>query len=156
MVILGIDPGTARVGYGVIARTGSIFSHIDSGLVPIKTKGEGERLLEIERFTNSLLKKYRPKIVGVEKIFFSKNVKTAISVAHARGVIIATIAKEKSVRLCEMSPSEIKSAITGDGGASKSGIARMVEHTLKIPQKNVVDDVSDALAIAIAASFLWG
>lgn len=156
MIILGIDPGTVRIGYGVIKRTGSLCSFVSSGLLPISASEQGKQLIQTEKLLSSLIKKYSPDVVGVEKIFFAKNVKTALNVAHARGVIIATIAKHKKTSLCELGPSEIKLAVAGDGNASKDAVARMVGQFLKKSQIGVIDDVSDALAIAIAASYVWG
>jgi len=151
MIILGIDPGTVRVGYGVIEK-GSRLRAIDYGIIGDAKKDKSERLLHINDGIKSLIKKYKPVVVGVEKIYFSKNKKTAISVAEARGVIVLAI-KNMGVPLAEFTPSDIKSVVAGDGRCDKNALKKIVEITLGEEKIDGPDDISDALAIAIRASF---
>lgn len=151
MIILGIDPGSVRIGYGLLeARNGGIV-HKASGLLTIPNGSKTERLAAISKSTEQLLAEARPDRVGVEKLFFTKNQKTAFEVAEARGVIVTTIVKA-ATPIIEFTPSEVKLAVTGDGRASKEGVAKMVRLFLHLPKERVFDDVTDALAIAIAAS----
>jgi crossover junction endodeoxyribonuclease RuvC len=151
MIVLGIDPGSVRVGFGLIKRRGAQFFYLASGLFKISTTETG-RLVTLERELRGLIKKFCPDLAAVEKLFFAKNKKTALRVAEARGVIINTVIK-CSLPVVEIAPTEAKLAVAGSGGASKEAVAKMVRLILKVPaDKNVVDDVTDALAIAIAAS----
>lgn len=151
MIILGIDPGSVRVGYGVIKKDHGKLTHLESGLLEIPRARYEERLTVLEKNLNILLEKARPNRVGLEKLFFVKNLKTAISVAQARGVILNTITK-KSIPVFEVTPSEVKLAIAGDGRAPKKSVAKMVNYFLDLETKNLIDDITDALAIAIAIS----
>ncbi|MFB6212474.1 MAG: crossover junction endodeoxyribonuclease RuvC [Candidatus Magasanikbacteria bacterium] len=151
MKVIGIDPGTTQIGYGIVEKGGNNYKHIESGLLEIKSKKVGERLLEIEKDLNSILKKTKPEKAGVEEIFFYKNKKTAIKVAQARGVIIKSIIEE-DIPLFEISPSEAKASVTGNGKASKEAVSKMVSHFLDIETKNFQKDITDALAIAITAA----
>ncbi len=151
MVILGIDPGTTRIGYGVIEQKGARFIHIASGLFPVSRGTLSERLVILEKNLDILLRKHRPQTAGVEKVFLHTNQKTAIEVAEARGVILLVLRKH-GVPLIELSPPEIKLAVGGDGRATKAGVARMVSHFLGESLSGKLDDVTDALAVAIAAS----
>src|SRR3989344_2307923 len=107
MVILGIDPGTVRVGYGVIEAGGRALKIIDCGIIGDEDKEAHERLAHIGDQIRALIKKHRPEVVSIERIYFSKNKKTAISVAEARGVIVF-VAKSMNVPILEFTPSEIK------------------------------------------------
>jgi crossover junction endodeoxyribonuclease RuvC len=149
MLILGIDPGTTRIGYGLIESNKGKFLFKKAGIIEIKKKEAGERLVDLEKELSKLIKENKPDKVGVEKLFFSKNKKTAIRVAEARGVILVTLAK-KSIPFVEISPNQIKTSVTGYGNASKKGVAKMVSYILKIPTNKYIDDTTDALAIAIA------
>lgn len=152
MTILGIDPGTTRIGVGVIKKEGGRLIHEKSGL--LRLPGEGgaaAQLVAIRRALETLLEETRPERVGVEKLFFSKNKKTALAVSQARGVIIQTVAA-RGIPLVELSPAEAKMAVTGSGNADKKTVARMVGMLLKTSFSGAIDDATDALAIAIAAS----
>ncbi len=150
MVILGIDPGTTRIGYGAIQKDGATLIYITSGALIIKGN-TSEKLVSLEQTLSKLLKDIRPERVGVEKLFFSKNKKTALDVAQARGVIICSIARQ-AIPIIEVSPSEMKLAVTGDGRASKAGVAKMVRQFLNVPTEQMLDDVTDALGVAISIS----
>lgn len=152
MVILGIDPGTTRIGIGVVEKRGEKLTHKKSGLLPVSQEGdEAMRLLSLERSLKKLLCEVRPDRVGVEKLFFSKNKKTALAVSQAKGIIIKTAA-EYGAQLVEISPREAKMAVTGGGNAGKKTVAKMVGMLLGVSFASVADDATDALAIAIAAT----
>jgi len=151
MIVLGIDPGTVRVGYGVIKKNGGRLEHLESGLVKLPRKKYEERLLALETRVRELIRRTRPDRVGLERLFFVKNRKTAMRVAEARGVILKTVIEE-AIPLKELNPSEVKLSVTGDGRASKEAVAKMVRLTLKTAPRKMLDDVSDALAIALAAA----
>lgn len=151
MIILGIDPGSVRIGYGVIKRNYGKLVHLESGLLKLPQTDHANRLIALEKSLGVLLQRFQPDRIGLEKLFFAKNQKTALQVAEARGVILSTLAKQ-SLPLSEISPSEVKLAVTGDGRASKKSVAKMVNYFLGSDLKSVVDDVTDALAIAIAIS----
>lgn len=156
MLILGIDPGNVRIGYGAVEDISGKLTYRASGLLEIPQKDQVGRLVAIEIELKKLLRTIHPQRVGVEKLFFTKNQKTAFGVAEARGVILATLAKN-GFQVIELTPSEIKRLVTGDGGATKDGVARVVQMLLKLQPKKQVDDITDALAIAIAASGVrWG
>lgn len=151
MIILGIDPGSTRIGYGLIESRGSGLRYLGSGLLPVPGRTKADRLVGLERSLDALLKETAPKRVGIERLFFAKNKKTAFEVAEARGVIMATVTKH-GVLVVEVSPGEVKSAVTGDGRASKSGVALMVARLLALPERRRLDDETDALAVAIAVA----
>ena len=150
MVILGIDPGSVRIGFGVIKKEGSQLIHLESGLLKISSD-ESSRLPVLEKDFLGILRRFKPRLVGIEKIFFAKNKKTAIKVAETRGVLLNALSKE-GISFVEITPSEVKLAVTGAGRASKESVAKMAKHFLKIGTDPLFDDVTDALAIAIAVS----
>ena len=151
MKILGIDPGSTRVGYGLIKEEDGCLKFIKAGLLKISSQDKGERLLELEKSFSQLLKKEKPDLVVLEKLFFLKNMKTALEVAQSRGVLTLTIIKYK-IPLLEYTPLEIKQGVTGYGLADKKSVAKMVNKILKIDKISKYDDVSDALAAAILGS----
>src|SRR5580700_849209 len=118
MIALGIDPGTRRVGYGVIRREGNDFVFIAAGILKIKSVENASALVETKRELGKLIAKHKPDAVGVEKLFFAKNQKTGIAVAEARGVILVTAA-EYGVKIKEYTPNEVKLGVTGYGMADK-------------------------------------
>ncbi|MBI5306064.1 crossover junction endodeoxyribonuclease RuvC [Candidatus Wolfebacteria bacterium] len=153
MLILGIDPGSTRVGYGLIKKEKNDLKLIKSGLLKISSKDKIQRLLEIESQFSKLLESNRPDLVVMEKIFFMKNLKTALEVAQSRGVLTLIVAKHK-ISLLELAPSEIKTAVTGYGRADKKSVAKMVVLILKLKIEEIKgpDDITDAIATAIAGS----
>lgn len=152
MIILGIDPGSRRIGYGLIKFESSL-ELLEADLIKITYQNNSDIISEIRREVHKLIIKFKPEILAIEKIYFSKNLKTAVAVAETRGVIISA-ALEKGLRIQEYSPNEIKAAITGYGLADKQAIAKMVRFLLHQPNLKVIDDVSDALAAAITATNL--
>ena len=153
MRILGIDPGSARMGYGVIEANGSSLKLIDSGLLKIESFDKEERLLELASSFEKILEKEKPDLVSIEKLYFVKNIKTGMDVAQSRGIIIF-LAKKQKVPIVEYTPSEIKMNITGNGNADKKAVEKMVKMILKIGAGEIKgpDDVFDAVAIAITAA----
>lgn len=151
MIILGIDPGTARMGYGVIKKEKGRLVFLDADIIKIRKSDEAHIFLQIKTELEKIIRKWEPEIMAVEKVYFSKNQKTAMSVAEARGVAILT-GLESGLKIKEYSPNEIKSGLTGYGHADKRGVAKMVNLALSTPNLKIIDDASDALAIAIFAS----
>lgn len=150
---MGIDPGTDRVGIGFVEYRGNSFAYKGSFLLPFKkNKDAGKNLLELERALKSAIRKQKPDIVGLETLFFSKNKKTALSVAEARGVILKAVA-ELRVRCVEIAPSEAKLVVAGQGNADKRQVAKMAGKFLKEDLSHCIDDETDALSIAITAAF---
>lgn len=149
MIVLGIDPGTAALGYGVIDRTGSRLRAIDHGA--FHTPSEltlPERLLAIHSFLADLIELHAPALLGVERIFHTRNVQTALAVGHSRGVVLLAAA-EHGIDVREATPSEVKLAVTGYGAADKTQVASMVATILGLAEVPTPDDAADALAIAI-------
>ncbi len=152
MIVLGIDPGTAALGYGVVERIGSRLRAIDHGcLLTTPDRPLPERLRTIHEFVADLLELHRPELVAVERLFFSRNAQTAFGVGQARGVVLLAAA-QAGMQIREATPSEVKSAVTGDGGADKEQVSRMVQLVLGMDARPTPDDAADALAIAIWAA----
>jgi crossover junction endodeoxyribonuclease RuvC len=149
MIVLGIDPGTARMGYGVIDTAGGIPSLIDFGIAETHpTESMPDRLLQLYGNIRLLLQEHDPDVMAVEKLFFARNVTTALAVGQARGVVLLAAA-EKGIPVREYSPSEVKHAIVGYGKADKAQIQEMVRIILGLDQIPRPDDAADALAVAV-------
>ncbi|HEX5147499.1 MAG TPA: crossover junction endodeoxyribonuclease RuvC [Candidatus Limnocylindrales bacterium] len=148
MIVLGIDPGTAALGYGIVERTGSRLREVDHGcLVTSPDLSLPERLLAIHSLVDELLSLHEPDLLGIERLFFSRNVQTAFAVGQARGVVLLAAAQH-GTPVREATPNEVKSAITGYGAADKEQVQRMVQLVLGMAQLPRPDDAADALAIA--------
>lgn len=149
MIILGVDPGTAITGYGVIASDGQDLELIDFGAITTPSDWALPRRLEhIYRELGELISKYQPTDAVVEKLFFSKNVRTALSVGQARGVALLAAAQHK-LEIHEYTPLEVKQAVVGYGRAEKMQIQQMVKMLLRLDAIPQPDDAADALAMAI-------
>lgn len=150
MIVLGIDPGTAAMGYGVVDRTGGRLRAIDYGCITTTPdQALPERLRILHEHVAELIETHRPDVVAVERLFFSRNAQTAFAVGQARGVVLLAAAQaDTPVR--EATPSEVKVAVTGYGAADKEQVGRMVAVILQLAEVPRPDDTSDALAIAIA------
>ncbi|MEK9150760.1 MAG: crossover junction endodeoxyribonuclease RuvC [Patescibacteria group bacterium] len=148
MIILGIDPGSRRAGYGLIEKEKNGLKFLKAGLLKVSAKDKNQRLVDLEKSFSDLLKKEKPDLAVLETIYFMKNLKTAVEVAQARGVLTLTIVKHK-IPLLECSPLKIKQGVTGYGRADKKAVAKMVSKILKINNPGWLDDVTDALAAAI-------
>ncbi len=152
MIILGIDPGTAITGYGLVKSTSNRLELIDYGCIRTETGlSAAERLKMIDQQLTKIIKKNKPEKVAVEDIFFFKNLKTVIAVSQARGVILARAAKMK-VPVIEYTPLQIKQAVTSYGRADKTQVQKMVKLLLKLKQIPKPDDAADALATAICCA----
>lgn len=150
MIVLGIDPGTAALGFGVVERTGSGLRAVDYGLVATSPDVPlPERLLRIHEALTELIETHRPDLVGVERLFFSKNAQTAFGVGQARGVVLLAAAQH-GIPVREATPNEIKMGVTGFGGADKDQVGRMVAVILRLEAVPTPDDTADALACAIS------
>jgi crossover junction endodeoxyribonuclease RuvC len=152
MLILGIDPGTAICGYGFVYSEGSRIKAITYGAVETSPALDAaSRLAAIFHDLDALIKKHRPDIMGVEKLFFNKNVTTAMSVGQARGVILLAAALN-GVPVLECTPLQVKQAVVGYGKATKEQVIFMTQKLLCLPAKPHPDDVADALAVAICTA----
>ncbi len=149
MIILGIDPGTATTGYGVIDRSGSKIKFVDCGVIlTSKSLPMPERLLAIYDKLNELMNKHQPDCMATEQLFFSNNVTTAMHVGAAVGVVLLAAA-QRSIPLREYRPAEVKMAVVGYGAAEKQQVQFMVKSLLALEKAPKPDDAADALAIAI-------
>lgn len=149
MIILGIDPGFAIVGFGVIEANGGNYKVIDYGAITTpKDEAFPVRLAMIEEGLLKLIDKFKPDAVAVEELFFTKNVTTGIAVAEARGVILLTCVKN-CAHLYEYTPGQIKQAITGYGNADKRQMQYMTKILLGLKEIPRPDDAADALAVAL-------
>ncbi|MDD3679131.1 MAG: crossover junction endodeoxyribonuclease RuvC [Patescibacteria group bacterium] len=149
MIILGIDPGTATTGYGIIQKNGQEIKIIDYGciLTPANLPLP-DRLLIISKDLRRIIKKFKPDQVAVEELFFAANSKTAIAVGHARGVLLLE-SKRSNLATFEYTPLEVKVALTGYGRADKNQVQQMVKCLLSLSKIPKPDDAADALAVAI-------
>lgn len=150
--IIGIDPGTGLLGYGIIEISLTNPSLVDAGVIrtPVKQKDE-IRLLTIYQELGEIIKLTKPNIMAVEKLFFAQNVTTAMSVAQARGIVLLA-GQQAGLTIYEYTPLQIKQALTGYGRADKSQIQEMVRVILKLKEVPKPDDCADALAAAITHS----
>ncbi len=152
MIILGIDPGLADVGYGVIDVQGQKLKCLDYGVIKTSSKKElAERLLEINTELKKVIKKHKPEVMGVEEIYFCKNVSSAIKVGQAKGAIIACCG-EKGMRVREFTPLQIKETVTGYGRGDKRQVQQMVKLLLNLKTLPKPDHAADALGAAITCS----
>ncbi len=151
MKILGIDPGLARIGYGVIENQKNKYSIIEAGLITTPSDQElPQRLQSINKDIKKVLKKHQLDYVGIEKLFFFKNAKTAFSVGQAWGVITFTVAT-MNLPIIELTPLQIKQSITGYGQATKEQVQKMILPIFKLRSAPKPDDVADAVACAFCA-----
>ena len=154
ITILGIDPGIARMGWGVVEEVRGKAQAVAYGCFETsKSMVHPARLAAVHKELTRLIKKYQPDRVAVEKLFFSKNVKTALRVGEARGVILMTCSALQA-SCVEISPKEVKQALTGYGGADKQQMQKMVQLMLGLKEIPRPDDAADALAIAVAGARL--
>lgn len=152
MIVLGIDPGSAALGYGVIERIDGRLRTIDVGC--LQTSPDlplGLRLSAIHECVTELIELHTPTLVGVERLFFSKNVQTAFAVGQARGVVLLAAAQH-GIDVREATPNEVKSAVAGYGAADKEQVGRMVATILGLKAVPTPDDAADALAVAICVA----
>lgn len=149
MIILGIDPGTATTGYGLIKKRSQKYEVLDYGCILTPAKAPlSERLGLLADELDEIINKNKPDHLAVEELFFAANTKTAIDVGHARGVILLT-GRTNGLSIFEYTPLQIKLAITGYGRADKKQMQQMVKILLALDELPNPDDAADALAIAI-------
>ena len=152
MIILGIDPGTAICGFGIIEYSEGNLKALHYGAITTSAKARmQDRLEKIYDSLDALIKEYKPEIMGIEKLFFGRNSTTAIPVGQARGIVLLAAVKNQ-VEIIERTPNEIKQSVTGYGGASKEQVIFMVTKLLHLVEEPKPDDVADALAISICTA----
>lgn len=149
MIIMGIDPGFAITGYGIVKYEGNKFSVIDYGAVTTEASEPfPKRLLLLHEGLQDLIEKHKPDAIAVEELFFNKNIKTALNVGHGRGVALLAGAKA-GIEVFEYTPLQVKQSVVGYGRAEKTQIQQMIKVILNLPKVPKPDDVADALAIAV-------
>jgi len=162
MIILGLDPGTAITGYGIVKtkEKNKKFFVVDYGCIFTKPDlSTGDRLKRIYRETGKLIKKHKPDLVSIENIYFFKNLKTAMPVSQARGVILLAAAK-KNIPVCEVTPLQVKMAIVGYGRAEKKQVQGMIKKLFTLKEKpedkgKRKDDATDALGVAVCGALKY-
>lgn len=149
MIVLGIDPGYAITGFAIVEYDGRSFRPLDFGVIKTDAKSYfPNRLLMIRQGINKLIERYRPDVMAIEELFFSRNTTTAIGTAQARGVSVLTCA-EHYIPVFEYTPMQVKVAVTGYGKADKRQVQEMVRVLLKLKCLPRPDDAADALAVAV-------
>jgi crossover junction endodeoxyribonuclease RuvC len=149
MVVLGIDPGTANTGYGVVARHDARLVALDGGVIETGAgRDPGERLAQIHARVGALLDEYRPDALAVEDLYFGTNAHSAFAVGQARGVVVLA-AGQRGLPCCSYTPQQIKGAVCGSGRADKGQVQRMVQTLLALTDLPRPDHAADALAVAI-------
>jgi crossover junction endodeoxyribonuclease RuvC len=153
VIALGIDPGTAVCGFGVVALDDGRLRLVDAGVVrTAQGETDAERLRLLHVALVALVGQHRPERMGVERLFFQRNVQTAMAVGQARGVALL-VAAEAGLAVDEPTPNEVKQAVCGNGAADKQQVAAMVARLLGVGLDGVADDATDALAVAIGCAY---
>jgi crossover junction endodeoxyribonuclease RuvC len=154
MIIMGIDPGSRRTGWGVIRHAGGRSRHLAHGTIALGGRPPlPERLVTLAEAVEGILRQHHPEACAVERIFHAKNARSALVLGHARGVALCQVARA-GVALFEYAPSEVKRALAGTGGAGKSQVGRMVRVLLGHPAP-IEEDAADALALALTHAAAW-
>jgi len=149
VLVLGIDPGVASTGFGLVRQNGDRLLQVDCGCIAtVPQNSPQERLVKIYHELKKLLIDYKPHAVALERIYFGANTKTAMGVGQARGIALL-VAAERKIAVYEYTPLEVKIAVTGYGKADKYQVQQMVKTLLKLSETPKPDDVADALAVAI-------
>lgn len=151
MIALGIDPGTTRIGYGVVKHDRNRLSCIAYGILSNPGTDKFADYVATEKNLTALIEKYQPDVVGIEKLFFFKNQKTVMAVSEMRGVLMLTLAKH-NLPVQEFTPPQVKQNISAYGKADKNQVIRMVQMLLGIREPITPDDAADALALAICCA----
>jgi crossover junction endodeoxyribonuclease RuvC len=153
VIALGIDPGTATCGFGVVSLEGGTLRLVDAGVIRTSSEDtDGARLRQLHGALATLLAEHAPDRVGVERLFFQRNVQTAMAVGQARGVALLAAA-QAGLTVDEPTPNEVKQAVCGNGAADKGQVADMVARLLGVSLTGVPDDATDALAVAIGCAY---
>jgi crossover junction endodeoxyribonuclease RuvC len=156
VIALGIDPGTAICGFGVVALEDGQLRMIDAGVIRTESeRTDASRLSQLHAALASLVAEHAPNRVGVERLFFQRNVQTAMAVGQARGVALL-VAAQAGLEVDEPTPNEVKQAVCGNGSADKGQVATMVARLLAVSLEGVPDDATDALAVAIGCAYAAG
>ncbi len=146
--ILGIDPGIGRMGFGVATQNGNIYKCWDAGCLTTETGEEtGNRLKKLQEDLEKIIELQKPSGAAIEKLYFSKNIKTAMAVSEARGMVLATLSRS-GIPFVELSPQQVKIGVTGYGKATKRQVQLMVQKLFSLPLPPTPDDTADALALA--------
>ncbi len=148
MIVLGIDPGTANTGYGLVKKAKTLKCLNYNVIHTVPNSNPGERLRIINNKLSKIIKEYKPDVLAIENVYFFKNLKTAIPVSQAKGSILLTAAKKK-VPVYEFSPLQVKLAVTGNGRADKKEVQKKIKKMLKLKEVPKPSHAADALAIAI-------
>jgi len=152
MIILGIDPGSITMGYGLIEKKGNKLIHLENGAVYMKKEPLSVKLEMIYNQLTEVINEYNPEVMSIENIFYAKNIQSTIKLAHARSIPIL-LARQKEMLIYQFTPLEVKKSVTGYGRADKSQMQDMVKMLLKLPE--IADeDASDALALAMTYAHL--
>ena len=153
VIALGIDPGTAVCGFGVVAFESGALRLVDAGCIRTSADdSDADRLRQLHDALRQLIAEHRPGRVGIERLFFQRNVQTAMAVGQARGVALLA-ASEAGIPIDEPTPNEVKQQVCGNGSAEKQQVAAMVERLLGVSLAGTPDDATDALAIAIGTAY---
>ncbi len=148
MIVIGVDPGTIRTGYGVLRRDGTRLVRLASGTIRLDDKADVEdRLVPLERALDEILATWSPEEAAVESLFFAKNANSALKLGHARGVIILAL-RRRGIPVASYPPALVKRSIVGGGRAAKNQVQRVIQAILKLPDLPAEDE-ADALAIAL-------
>jgi crossover junction endodeoxyribonuclease RuvC len=149
MIVLGIDPGLASTGYGVVHSTAGRLVALDGGVIETRAGASQERrLADIHAAVDALLVEHEPDAVALEELYFGQNVKTAFAVGHGRGAAMLA-AGQRGIECASYTPQQVKAAVCGNGRADKDQVARMVQALLALPQAPTPDHAADALAVAM-------
>jgi crossover junction endodeoxyribonuclease RuvC len=149
VIVLGIDPGVANTGYGIVAKDRGRLVALDGGVIETMPNiDSGLRLADIHARIGDLLDEYRPDAIAVEDLYFGANVRSAFAVGQARGVVVLA-AGQRRVRCASYTPQQVKAAVCGSGKAGKEQVQRMVQTLLSLPELPRPDHAADALAVAI-------
>ncbi|KAF1073276.1 crossover junction endodeoxyribonuclease RuvC [Methanogenium sp. MK-MG] len=149
MIVVGIDPGIARVGYGVLERTARYPTPLAYGCIETKSSlSQSQRLREIYESISQVLDDYSPACVAIEQLFFSRNTTSAMQVSEARGVLLLA-AVQRDIAIAEYTPNQIKQAVTGSGRADKHQVQEMMRRLLRLQEIPRPDDAADGLAVAL-------
>jgi crossover junction endodeoxyribonuclease RuvC len=150
-LVLGIDPGTAVTGFGVVAVAGRSATLVECGVIRTAARDPlAQRLAEVHEGVRELIARHRPDTLAIEDVFYAKNVRTTVVLGHARGVILLA-AQQSALTILEYPPSEIKKAITGRGGATKEQVQFMVAKLLRLKHAPQPADAADGVAAALCA-----
>lgn len=149
MIIMGIDPGFAITGYGIVKYEGNKFTPVDYGAITTESSMElPKRLLILYNGLKKIIETYRPEAISIEELFFNKNIKTALAVGHGRGVAVLAAA-QSGIDVFEYTPLQVKQSIVGYGRADKAQVQHMIKAILNLSAIPKPDDVADALAVAV-------